>query len=54
MKYADKNERAKEVVGWFDKFQLDFATLYYDQPDGEGHAFGPDSPEYAKMVQDHY
>lgn len=50
LKYADRNVRSDQVVEWFSKFNLDFATLYFDQPDGEGHEFGPESPEYEKMV----
>lgn len=50
MKYADRNTRAKEVVDWFVKFNLDFATLYFDEPDGKGHKSGPDSPKYTQMV----
>ena len=42
--------RIDEVINWFEKFDLDFACLYFDQPDSEGHSYGPDSSEYAEMV----
>jgi predicted AlkP superfamily pyrophosphatase or phosphodiesterase len=32
------------------KINLDFANMYFDQPDVAGHAFGPDSPEYEKKM----
>jgi ectonucleotide pyrophosphatase/phosphodiesterase family protein 5 len=44
-------DRADEVVSWFGpKINLDFANMYFDEPDIAGHAYGPDSPEYEKKV----
>lgn len=44
-------ERCEEVVGWFQKFEMDFATLYFNEPDHTGHDFGPNSPEYMQKVK---
>ena len=43
--------RCDEVVNWFDKFNLDFGTLYFNEPDHTGHDFGPESEEYRKQVK---
>lgn len=43
-------ERCEEVLNWFEKFEMDFATLYFNEPDHTGHSFGPNSVEYKKMV----
>lgn len=29
-------QRCDEVVGWFKKFDMDFATLYFNEPDSTG------------------
>lgn len=29
-------DRCEEVVGWFQKFEMDFVTLYYNEPDHTG------------------
>jgi len=42
--------RCDEVVNWFKKFQMDFVTLYFNEPDSTGHTYGPDSNEYANQV----
>jgi predicted AlkP superfamily pyrophosphatase or phosphodiesterase len=41
------NERVDILLSWIDAKDppLGFATLYFDRTDGEGHRFGPDSPE---------
>jgi hypothetical protein len=38
------------VVKWFVKFQMDFSTLYFDEPDTTGHGYGPLSIEYKNKV----
>jgi predicted AlkP superfamily pyrophosphatase or phosphodiesterase len=43
--------RCDELVNWFTKFQLDFATLYWNEPDMTGHYFGPDSKEYMDKIE---
>jgi predicted AlkP superfamily pyrophosphatase or phosphodiesterase len=43
-------DRIDEVVKWFLKFQMDFSTLYFDEPDTTGHAYGPLSNEYKNKV----
>ena len=43
-------ERCEEVVSWFQKFEMDFVTLYFNEPDHTGHDFGPNSPEYMQAV----
>jgi ectonucleotide pyrophosphatase/phosphodiesterase family protein 5 len=42
--------RCDEIINWFTKFDLDFATLYFNEPDHTGHDFGPDSKEYADQI----
>jgi ectonucleotide pyrophosphatase/phosphodiesterase family protein 5 len=44
--------RCEEIVSWFTKFDLDFATLYFNEPDHTGHEFGPDSKEYSDKIVD--
>ncbi len=48
-KFLNNPERIDELVDWLVKFDLDFATLYFDQPDSTGHSYGPDSEEYFDM-----
>lgn len=43
-------ERCDEVTNWFKKFEMDFATLYFNEPDHTGHDFGPDSPQYWQKI----
>ena len=38
----DPAERITELVNWLKKFDLDFANLYFDEPDSTGHREGPD------------
>lgn len=41
-----------KVIGeWFDQQDVDFVSLYFGEPDGVGHKYGPDSPERRAMVQ---
>jgi ectonucleotide pyrophosphatase/phosphodiesterase family protein 5 len=52
-KYNDKityKERINEIVKWFFKFQMDFVTMYFNEPDSSGHFYGPLSIEYANKV----
>lgn len=44
--------RCEEVVNWFTKFEMDFVTLYFNEPDNTGHSFGPDSKQYKDKVGD--
>ncbi|XP_016094695.1 ectonucleotide pyrophosphatase/phosphodiesterase family member 7 [Sinocyclocheilus grahami] len=39
------------VMGWFTKEDFDFVTLYYGEPDNVGHAFGPETPERIKIIE---
>ncbi|XP_026089178.1 ectonucleotide pyrophosphatase/phosphodiesterase family member 7-like [Carassius auratus] len=39
------------VMGWFTKEDFDFVTLYYGEPDNVGHAFGPETPERKKIIE---
>ncbi|XP_030231014.1 ectonucleotide pyrophosphatase/phosphodiesterase family member 7 [Gadus morhua] len=39
-----------KVMGWFGPDDLDFVSLYFGEPDGVGHKFGPDSPQRKTMV----
>lgn len=42
--------RVDEMINWFVKFDIDFATLYFPQPDSAGHSYGPDSQFYLDKV----
>ncbi|CAL8271077.1 unnamed protein product [Lota lota] len=39
------------VMGWFGDQDLDFVSLYFGEPDGVGHKFGPDTPQRRAMVR---
>ncbi|XP_073709137.1 ectonucleotide pyrophosphatase/phosphodiesterase family member 7 [Garra rufa] len=39
------------VMGWFTKEDFDFVTLYYGEPDNVGHAFGPETQERIKIIE---
>uniref|UniRef100_A0A8C6TEU8 Ectonucleotide pyrophosphatase/phosphodiesterase 7, tandem duplicate 2 n=1 Tax=Neogobius melanostomus TaxID=47308 RepID=A0A8C6TEU8_9GOBI len=41
----------KVLADWFYKQDLDFASLYFGEPDVTGHDHGPDSPQLKAMVQ---
>ncbi|KAJ8251745.1 hypothetical protein GJAV_G00224980 [Gymnothorax javanicus] len=41
----------KVMRSWFGGQDLDFVSLYFGEPDGTGHRFGPDSPERQAMVR---
>ncbi len=54
--YNYKNETAwqensDKVMSWFRDQDLDFISLYFGEPDGTGHRYGPDSPERQEMVK---
>ncbi|XP_047427933.1 ectonucleotide pyrophosphatase/phosphodiesterase family member 7-like [Mugil cephalus] len=54
--YNYKNETAwrenvDKVMSWFRDQDLDFVSLYFGEPDGTGHKYGPDSPERREMVK---
>uniref|UniRef100_A0A1A8C3B7 Ectonucleotide pyrophosphatase/phosphodiesterase 7 n=1 Tax=Nothobranchius kadleci TaxID=1051664 RepID=A0A1A8C3B7_NOTKA len=54
--YNYKNETAwrensDKVMSWFRDRDLDFVSLYFGEPDGVGHKYGPDSPERREMVR---
>ncbi|KAJ7989443.1 hypothetical protein DPEC_G00304590 [Dallia pectoralis] len=40
----------KVMETWFGEMDLDFVSLYFGEPDGVGHKYGPDSPERREMV----
>lgn len=42
--------RIDELINWFLKFDLDFACIYFDEPDHTGHEFGPDTQQYRDKV----
>jgi len=47
-------DRITQVIQWLDvpdEQRPHFVTLYFDEPDGTGHSFGPDSTKVPKMVQ---
>lgn len=54
--YNYKNETAwrvntDKVMGWLRHEDLDFVSLYFGEPDGVGHKYGPDSPQRQEMVK---
>ena len=57
LKFDDKIDdtaRIEEVLAWLRLPQADrphFITLYYSEPDHEGHEFGPDAPETRAAVR---
>ncbi len=42
--------RCDEIVNWFSKFELDFGTLYFNEPDHTGHDYGANSAQYRSKV----
>ncbi|RVE70002.1 hypothetical protein OJAV_G00083420 [Oryzias javanicus] len=44
-------ENTDKVMGWFRDQDLDFVSMYFGEPDGTGHKYGPDSPERREMVK---
>ncbi|CAJ1075561.1 ectonucleotide pyrophosphatase/phosphodiesterase family member 7-like [Xyrichtys novacula] len=52
--YKDETKwrkNADKVMGWFKDLDLDFVALYFGEPDGTGHRYGPDSPQRREMVK---
>lgn len=54
--YNYKNEtlwkqNTDKVMGWLKHQDLDLVSMYFGEPDGTGHKYGPDSPERRKMVE---
>lgn len=54
--YDYKNERYWQentdmVMRWFSDEDLDFVALYFGEPDGTGHLYGPDSDQRRTMVR---
>jgi hypothetical protein len=47
---VDFKRRCDEIVNWFQKLNMDFITLYFDEPDAIGHEFGPESVQYQNKV----
>ncbi|XP_031427606.1 ectonucleotide pyrophosphatase/phosphodiesterase family member 7 [Clupea harengus] len=41
----------KVMGSWFRDQDLDFVAMYFGEPDGAGHKFGPDSPQRKEMVK---
>lgn len=49
----DDNARIQQVIEWLGlppEVRPHFITLYYDEPDHEGHQYGPDAPETKAAV----
>ncbi|XP_068136274.1 bis(5'-adenosyl)-triphosphatase ENPP4 [Hyperolius riggenbachi] len=44
--------RVDSIIGWFTKPKdpINFATLYFEQPDGRGHKYGPEDKENMTKV----
>ncbi len=50
----DDNARIEQVLDWLHLPEAErphFITLYYSEPDHEGHEFGPDAPETTAAVR---
>ncbi len=47
----DFKRRCDEIVNWFQKLNMDFITLYFNEPDSVGHEFGPESVQYQNKVR---
>jgi alkaline phosphatase D len=46
-------QRIDSIISWFQRPLSErprFAMLYFDQPDGVGHHYGPESPETGKVI----
>ncbi|KAI8481022.1 Bis(5'-adenosyl)-triphosphatase enpp4 [Branchiostoma belcheri] len=43
-------DRVDTVVGWFVKENVDFATLYFHEPDTAAHVYGPDSQNVTRKM----
>ncbi|XP_063309499.1 ectonucleotide pyrophosphatase/phosphodiesterase family member 7 [Pelobates fuscus] len=43
-------ENVETVMGWFTEQDLDFVALYFGEPDGVGHKYGPETQERKDMV----
>ena len=50
----EPKSRVDELITWFVKFNLDFASFYIFEPDSTGHSYGPDSQEYANKVSSEF
>ncbi|XP_077992145.1 ectonucleotide pyrophosphatase/phosphodiesterase family member 5-like [Glandiceps talaboti] len=44
-------DRIDTVVKWFTEENIDFVTLYFNEPDGSGHNYGHDSPEVDEVIR---
>lgn len=54
LSYNDKynfESRCDEVVNWLKKLEMDFVTLYFNEPDHTGHSSGPNSEQYNQKVR---
>uniref|UniRef100_A0A8C6UED1 Ectonucleotide pyrophosphatase/phosphodiesterase 7 n=1 Tax=Neogobius melanostomus TaxID=47308 RepID=A0A8C6UED1_9GOBI len=56
MLYNYKNEtlwrqNTEKVMSWFRDKDLDFISMYFGEPDGTGHRYGPESPQVREMVK---
>uniref|UniRef100_T1JIG3 Integrin alpha third immunoglobulin-like domain-containing protein n=1 Tax=Strigamia maritima TaxID=126957 RepID=T1JIG3_STRMM len=45
------SKRVDTAIDWLTKKNLNFVAVYFEQPDGEGHAFGPESVQVGNMVE---
>ncbi|CAF0962147.1 unnamed protein product [Brachionus calyciflorus] len=46
----DVFKRIDLLIDWYKKYNLDFACIYFDEPDATGHIYGPDSNEYMTKI----
>ncbi len=45
-------DRIKEIVSWYKKFDIDFGTFFFNEPFQTGNNFGPESVEYENKVKE--
>ena len=45
-------ERVKDIVSWYKKFDIDFGTLFFNEPYQTGNTFGPESVEYENKIKE--
>jgi len=45
------NDRVDKVINWLGEEEVNFATLYIDEPDHHGHMYGPSSVEVGEVLQ---
>jgi len=45
-------ERVKDIVSWYKKFDIDLGTLFFNEPYQTGNISGPESVEYENKIKE--